>query len=393
MRHWGPPRGGWHDRTACGSGWSQRAGASRRRSLDASSDQTASSCNPVDDDPKSKLRRTEAVLVLSRGPLTTRKLAALAGLADATEARTLSRQLNQLYDENDRAFRVEEVAGGYQLLTRPQFAPYLRRLGHVPQTIRLSSPAMETLAIVAYRQPVMRADIEAVRGVQSGELLRQLMERDLVRISGRSEELGRPYLYSTTKRFLQVFGLRNTEALPCADWFNEPELEENSGSESDSSPKESDVSIAIASDLETTEEPVASIAGGAPGLQAAQATSPSAVDDEEEWDEEDDEWDDDEEDEEGDWEDEDGEYEEDDEDAEEGEEEDWDEDEDEDYEDADDEDDGDWEEVDDEEGDEEWDEDDEEDEEFEEGEGDDEDGEWVEEEDDDDWEDDDEGEF
>jgi segregation and condensation protein B len=146
-----------------------------------------------------------------------RKLAQLAGLADATEARTLVRQINQLYTERGRAFRVEEVAGGVQILTRPQLAPWLRRLGHIPKTVQLTSPAMETLAIVAYRQPVLRAEIEAIRGVACGELLKQLMEKDLVRISGRSEELGRPYLYSTTKSFLQIFGLRGADALPALD--------------------------------------------------------------------------------------------------------------------------------------------------------------------------------
>lgn len=354
--------------------------------------QTGSSSTAIDDDPKSKLLRTEAVLILSRGSLTTRKLATLAGLADATEARTLIRQLNQLYDENERSFRVEEVAGGYEMLTRPQFAPYLRRLGHVPQAIRLSSPAMETLAIVAYRQPVMRADIEAVRGVQSGELLKQLMERDLVRISGRSEELGRPYLYSTTKRFLQVFGLRNTDALPCADWF-EPDPEENYGSDPKSSQKESDVSIAIASDVEQTEETQVAF-DGAPALAVASASpAPKAADDED-WDEEGDDWDDDEDD--GD--DEDGDWEEGDE--EEG---DWEDDDDEEFDDEesdgedeydDDDEDGDWKEVDDEESDEEWDDDEEDGDDLDEGEDNEEDdGEWVEEDDDDDWDDDDEGEY
>lgn len=163
------------------------------------------------------LRRLEAVLFLAREPLSSRKLAQLATLEDGTRARTLIRRLNSLYDASPRAFRVEEVAGGYQLLTRQKFASWLRRLGHIPAEIRLSSPALETLAVVAYRQPVLKADIEAIRGVHCGEILRQLMERDLVRIGGRSEELGRPYLYTTTKRFLQQFGLRSIEDLPRAE--------------------------------------------------------------------------------------------------------------------------------------------------------------------------------
>ena len=162
------------------------------------------------------LRRLEAVLFLAREPLSSRKLSQYANLADATEARTLIRRLNEMYDRSGRAFRVEEVAGGFQLLTRGKFATWLRRLGHVPNEVRLSAPALETLAVIAYRQPVLRADIEAIRGVNCGEILRQLMERDLVRISGRSEELGRPYLYGTTKRFLQMFGLVDLDQLPRA---------------------------------------------------------------------------------------------------------------------------------------------------------------------------------
>lgn len=165
------------------------------------------------DDP---LRRLEAVLLLAREPLNSRKLSQYAGLADGTQARTLLRQLNEWYDEVGRAFRVEEVAGGYQLLSRRKFGKWLRRLSHVPGESRLSAPALETLAVIAYRQPVPRADIEAIRGVNCGEILRQLMERDLVRIGGRSEELGRPYLYATTRRFLNLFGLVSLEELPRA---------------------------------------------------------------------------------------------------------------------------------------------------------------------------------
>jgi segregation and condensation protein B len=154
------------------------------------------------------------VLFLAREPLTSRKLSQYANLADGTEARTLIRRLNERYDAAGRAFRVEQVAGGFQLLTRRKLGSWLRRLAHVPGETRLSAPALETLAVIAYRQPVPRADIEAIRGVNCGEILRQLMDRDLVRIGGRSDDLGRPYLYATTKRFLQLFGLNQAEELP-----------------------------------------------------------------------------------------------------------------------------------------------------------------------------------
>ncbi len=173
-------------------------------------------------------RRLEAILFLSKEPLPSRRLVSLAGLADATEVRTLTRQLNELYESEGSAFRIEENAGGVQLLTRPQFGTWLRRLPFVPGELRLTQPTLETLALVAYRQPILRADIEAVRGVGSGEMLRQLMQRDLVRICGRSEELGRPYLYGTTRRFLQLFGLHSLDRLPRGEWVRQTELRNGS---------------------------------------------------------------------------------------------------------------------------------------------------------------------
>ena len=161
--------------------------------------------------------RLEAVLFLAREPVSSRKLAQLAHLADGTEARTLVRRLNRWYDESGSAFRAEELAGGFQLMSRSRFGAWLRRLYNSPGEVRLSAPALETLAVVAYRQPVLRAEIEAIRGVDCGEILRQLMDRDLARTAGRAEELGRPYWYATTKRFLQVFGLRHLDDLPRAD--------------------------------------------------------------------------------------------------------------------------------------------------------------------------------
>jgi segregation and condensation protein B len=162
-------------------------------------------------------RRLEAVLFLAREPLALRKLAQLANLTDATEVRMLLASLRKLYDDRGCAFQVAQVAGGYQLLTRREFAPWLRSHAKDERQIRLSPPALETLAVVAYRQPVLRAEVEAIRGVACGEILRQLMDRDLLRIVGRSEELGRPLRYGTTKRFLEVFGLTNLEGLPWAD--------------------------------------------------------------------------------------------------------------------------------------------------------------------------------
>lgn len=164
----------------------------------------------------SRRSRLEAVLLVAREPLALRKLAQLANLTDGTEVRTLIAELRARYDKRGCAFQVEQVAGGYQLLTRPKFAHWLRPLAGAEEEIRLSPPALETLAVVAYRQPVLRAEVEAVRGVGCGEILRLLMDRDLLRIVGRSEELGRPLWYGTTKRFLEAFGLSHLDELPWA---------------------------------------------------------------------------------------------------------------------------------------------------------------------------------
>jgi len=169
------------------------------------------------DQQSAKLARLEACLFLSKEPISTRKLAILAKLADGTEARTLLKVLAKRYDEGASALQVVDVAGGVQLLTRDNLSEWIRRLHGGNEELRLSGPAVETLAVVAYRQPVLRVEIEAIRGVQCGEILRVLMERDLLRIVGRSDELGRPFLYGTTKRFLQVFGLRRLEQLPPLD--------------------------------------------------------------------------------------------------------------------------------------------------------------------------------
>ncbi|MEX0718795.1 MAG: SMC-Scp complex subunit ScpB [Planctomycetaceae bacterium] len=161
-----------------------------------------------------KLARLEAVLFVADGPLAPRKLAQHALVADAAEVHRLIERLNAGYDRTGSAFRVEQVSTGWQLLTRPEFAPWLERLHQRKSELRLSPPALETLAIIAHRQPITRADIEAIRGVQSTEMLKQLMERGLVKIAGEDESLGRPYLYGTTRQFLELFGLQSLEDLP-----------------------------------------------------------------------------------------------------------------------------------------------------------------------------------
>lgn len=160
--------------------------------------------------------RVEAALFMAREPLSPRRLAKLAGLADASRTRAIVRDLRRLHDAAGTAFRVEQIAGGFQMLTRAPLGPWVRRLFDRPPAARLSAAAIETLAVVAYRQPVTRAEIEAIRGVGSEEIIRQLLERDLVAVGGRAEDLGRPNVYVTTRRFLAAFGLSRLADLPPA---------------------------------------------------------------------------------------------------------------------------------------------------------------------------------
>ena len=159
----------------------------------------------------------EAALFLAKEPMSSRRLSQLAGLPEGTKTRQLIRKLNQRYDQDHSAFCIVEVAEGFQLRTRPEFAPWLVRMQGVPAAVRLSNPAMETLTVIAYRQPIPRTDVERIRGVQCGDLIRQLLDQDLAKIVGRSEELGRPFLYGTTQKFLRIFGLGSLNDLPTFD--------------------------------------------------------------------------------------------------------------------------------------------------------------------------------
>ena len=170
-----------------------------------------------------ELARLEAALFVAREPLPIRRLAKLARLSDATRARSLLKSLNTLFDKSGTAFRIEHLAGGFQLITRTQFGLWVRRTLDYSAENRLSNAAMETLSIIAYRQPVTRAEVEAIRGVGSEEMLRQLLDRDLIAIGGRSDDLGRPNFYITSRYFLRIFGLGRIEELPAMDPDSSPD--------------------------------------------------------------------------------------------------------------------------------------------------------------------------
>jgi segregation and condensation protein B len=158
-------------------------------------------------------RIAEALILASPDPVPAARLASVIPRCTPARARTLVDALNAEYAEQERAFEICEVAGGYQVRTLAEHASYLQRLQPV-RPFRLSQAALETLAIAAYRQPVTRAEVEYVRGVDAGAVLRSLLERKLLRIAGHREVAGRPLLYATTRRFLEVFGLARLEDLP-----------------------------------------------------------------------------------------------------------------------------------------------------------------------------------
>ncbi|HWL95353.1 MAG TPA: SMC-Scp complex subunit ScpB, partial [Phycisphaerae bacterium] len=155
-----------------------------------------------------------AILMAADTQLPAAKIATIMGQGSARSVRECIETLNEQYEAAGASFRIEEIAGGYQILTRPEFNSWLTKLLRVRQETKLSGAAMETLSVIAYKQPCTRAEIEAVRGVAAGDMVNKLRELNLVKIVGRAEDLGRPILYGTTKRFLEAFGLPSLEDLP-----------------------------------------------------------------------------------------------------------------------------------------------------------------------------------
>ena len=164
----------------------------------------------------------EAVLFASDEPLTPARLSEIVG-TNVRQLRKHIDDLNEKYKANNNAFRIEQIAGGYQMLTLSEYNHWLKKLVRARDDGKLSQPALETLAIIAYKQPIIRADIEAIRGVAAGEMIRNLMYKGLVKITGRAEIVGRPMLYGTTKKFLEVFGLNALKDLPKAEELKKPE--------------------------------------------------------------------------------------------------------------------------------------------------------------------------
>jgi segregation and condensation protein B len=156
----------------------------------------------------------EGLLFASDVPLEADRIREVLDLASVADAHALLAALKERYERDEHALEVTEVGGGYRMVTRPALAPWLVRLARTRTRVRLSRAALEALAIVAYKQPVSRPEIDGVRGVNSEGVLDNLLERRLVRIAGRKDAPGRPYLFETTREFLVAFGLRDLDDLP-----------------------------------------------------------------------------------------------------------------------------------------------------------------------------------
>lgn len=159
----------------------------------------------------------EALLFASSEPVSAKKIAEVIKCVDTKTVRKLIGLLREEYDSLQRSFQIVEISNGYQICTRPEYHEWIEKLYSKQISVSLSTAALETLAIVAYNQPVTRAEIEEIRGVNSSGVLNTLMQKKLIRVSGRKSSAGRPLLFSTTDEFLKHFGLKNLTELPSID--------------------------------------------------------------------------------------------------------------------------------------------------------------------------------
>jgi len=156
----------------------------------------------------------EALLFASDTPLSARRISTLTGEESIARIKGAIEALRTFYRENNRSFTIIEIAGGYQIATLPEYSSLISRLFKSKRKSRLSQPALETLAIIAYKQPISRMQIEAIRGVNCEGVIATLLDRELIAITGRGEGVGKPYLYSTTRKFLEYLGLKDYRDLP-----------------------------------------------------------------------------------------------------------------------------------------------------------------------------------
>ncbi len=162
----------------------------------------------------------ETLLFITDAPLPVSRIAQLCEIRNKERLESLLQELRKAYDEEGRTLQVMQVAGGWQLATRPEYGIWVRKLFHNKMTVRLTQAALETLCIIAYKQPLTRAEIEAIRGVEVIGPLETLTQRKLITVVGRRESIGRPILYGTTSEFLRQFGLNSLDDLPKLESFN-----------------------------------------------------------------------------------------------------------------------------------------------------------------------------
>lgn len=166
----------------------------------------------------------EALLMISGSGLTTEELKRAMPEADLKDIKKAIDLLKEDYGQKERAFNIADIAGRYRIVTKPEYMPWISNL-YQKETDRLTGPSLETLAIVAYKQPATRAEVEAVRGVNVGGVLKTLLEKDLLKVKGRKDVVGRPLMYGTTEKFLEIFGLNSLNDLPALRDFSEEDLE------------------------------------------------------------------------------------------------------------------------------------------------------------------------
>lgn len=175
------------------------------------------------DDSETK-RAIEALLFATDEPLSIDQMKELMGISDGRGIREVIYELKAEYEKEDRSFEVVEVAGGFRVATQSKYGSWIKRLRQSFRKDKLSGPSLETLAIIAYQQPVTRSEVEFVRGVNVEGILKNLLEIGLIRISGRKPSVGRPFTYSTTRTFLDHFGLNNLSELPKLEEFGEERM-------------------------------------------------------------------------------------------------------------------------------------------------------------------------
>lgn len=161
----------------------------------------------------------EAMLFSSEKALTLEQIRNVLDSLQTDQIRKLLEELKLEYEQSNRGIRIQEVAGGFQMVTHPNFAPFLKKLYKQRHVERLSKPALETLAIIAYKQPVTKLEIESLRDVNIDGVIKHLLDKNLIRIAGRKKAAGRPYVFGTTRQFLEYFGLKSLEELPKIENF------------------------------------------------------------------------------------------------------------------------------------------------------------------------------